>query len=125
MDEERSFVAMSASTKIEKLYEQMNQSRLMSFDKDSRRILNAVLKVTGHPQSEIFSNRREANVVLARHIAMYLTVELTGKSYPVVGKMYLRDYSSVFNACKKIRNRGRGRTPMNTTLNAVLEELTA
>lgn len=116
---------MSASIKIEKLYEQMNQSRLKNFDKDSRRILNAVLKVTGHPQSEIFSNRREANVVLARHIAMYLTVELTGKSYPVVGKMYLRDYSSVFNACKKIRNRGRGRTPMNTTLNAVLEELTA
>jgi chromosomal replication initiator protein len=125
MDEERSFVAMSASTKIEKLYEQMNESHLKSFDKKSRKILDAVLKVTGHSQSLIFSNRREKNVALARHIAMYLTIELTGKSYPKVGEMYQKDHSSVHNACRKIRNRGRGRTPLNTTLNAVLEELAA
>jgi chromosomal replication initiation ATPase DnaA len=125
MDEERSFVAMSASTKIEKLYEQMNESHLKSFDKKSRKILDAVLKVTGHSQSLIFSNRREKNVALARHIAMYLTIELTGKSYPKVGEMYQKDHSSVHNACRKIRNRGWGRTPLNTTLNAVLEELAA
>ena len=116
---------MSASTKIEKLYEQMNQSRLKNFDKNSLKILNAVSKITGHSSMDIMSRRRQKNVALARQIAMYLTVELTGKSYPTVGDLYNKDHTTVQYACTKIRSRGRGRTPMNTTLNAVLEELAA
>jgi len=125
MDEERSFVAMSASIKIEKLYEQMNQSRLKNFDKNSLKILKAVSKITGHSSMDIMSRRRQKNVALARQIAMYLTVELTGKSYPTVANLYNKDHTTVQYACTKIRSRGRGRTELNTTLNAVLEELAA
>lgn len=116
---------MSASTKIEKLYEQMNQSRLKSFDKNSLKILKAVSKITGHSSMDIMSRRRQKNVALARQIAMYLTVELTGKSYPTVANLYNKDHTTVQYACTKIRSRGRGRTELNTTLNAVLEELAA
>lgn len=40
---------------------------------------------------------------LQRQIAMYLCIELTGKSSAVIGRSFKRDHSSVLHAHKKIK----------------------
>lgn len=38
-----------------------------------------------------------------RQIAMFLAREVTGKSLPYLGRHFGRDHSTVYNACKRIR----------------------
>jgi chromosomal replication initiation ATPase DnaA len=51
----------------------------------------------------IISRRHSKNVVLARHIAMYLSKELTARSFPDIGRMFgNRDHTTVLHAVRKI-----------------------
>ena len=50
------------------------------------------------------SKRRHKDVAHARHVAMYLTRELTNASYPQIGKTFGdRDHTSAIHACNKIK----------------------
>lgn len=55
------------------------------------------------PVSDIFSDSRQADRVLARHIAIYLTMlTLEDPSPSLVGRMYGRNHSVVLYAVKRI-----------------------
>ena len=50
------------------------------------------------------SKRRHKDIAHARHVAMYLTRQLTDASLPHIGKTYGdRDHTSVIHACNKIK----------------------
>jgi chromosomal replication initiator protein len=50
------------------------------------------------------SKRRHKDIAHARHVAMYLTRELTNASLPHIGKTFGdRDHTSVIHACNKIK----------------------
>lgn len=53
--------------------------------------------------SDIYSGRKTANIVKARHIAMYLSKKMTRKSLQEIGKAFGgKDHSTVIHAHKKI-----------------------
>ena len=52
----------------------------------------------------LLSKSRKKFYTLPRHIAMYLTRELTSMSLPEIGNFYKRDHTSVIHACDKIKN---------------------
>lgn len=53
--------------------------------------------------SDIYSKSRKAPLVNARHVAMYLSKELTRKSYPELGQSFGgRDHSTIHHAVEKI-----------------------
>ena len=56
--------------------------------------------------SDMRSDRRTADIVLPRQVAMYLTKELTKKSLPEIGRRFGgRDHTTVLHAVRKIAAR--------------------
>ncbi len=54
--------------------------------------------------SDMTAKRRSKNVVYPRHVAMYLSREMTGLSYPEIGEQFGgRDHTTVLHACEKLR----------------------
>jgi chromosomal replication initiator protein len=54
--------------------------------------------------SDMTAKRRSRNVVYPRHIAMYLSREMTSLSYPEIGEQFGgRDHTTVLHACVKIK----------------------
>jgi hypothetical protein len=50
----------------------------------------------------LLSNRRNISFVVPRHIAMYLSRELTAKSFPEIGRAFKRDHTVPIYAANKI-----------------------
>ncbi|MBI3315403.1 MAG: chromosomal replication initiator protein DnaA, partial [Candidatus Omnitrophica bacterium] len=54
--------------------------------------------------SDMSARRRSKNVVYPRHLAMFLSREMTGLSLPEIGEHFGgRDHTTVLHACDKIR----------------------
>lgn len=64
-----------------------------------RREVSEYFKIS---QNEIMGNRRNASLVLARHVAYYTARELTGASLTQIGRAYKRDHSSIVHAVGKM-----------------------
>jgi chromosomal replication initiator protein len=55
------------------------------------------------PPREMTSQRRSQWIARPRQVAMYMTRELTPKSYPDIGRNFGgRDHSTVIHACKRV-----------------------
>ena len=66
-------------------------------------IQRAVARVFNVSRSDIISERRTKEVVLPRHVAVYLSKELTRNSLPSIGRKFGgRDHTTVLHACRKI-----------------------
>jgi len=70
------------------------------------RIQQAVAENFNVERADILSSRRTKDVVLPRHVAMYLARKLTLKSLPEIGRRFGgRDHSTLVNAIRKIERR--------------------
>ena len=47
-------------------------------------------------------NSRKKEIAQARHVAVYLTREMTGMSLPRIGDAFSRDHSTIINSCDKV-----------------------
>jgi chromosomal replication initiator protein len=57
----------------------------------------------GIPFREMTSARRSRHIVRPRQIAMYLAKELTGRSYPEIGRMFgHRDHTTILHGARLI-----------------------
>lgn len=56
-------------------------------------------------KTEFGSTRRRAPLVLARQVAMYLSRELTLKSFPDIGRYIDRDHTSIIHGCRAIQGK--------------------
>ena len=66
-------------------------------------ILRVVAKHYGVTRADILSQRRTANVVLPRQVAMYLAKTITLRSLPEIGRRFGgRDHTTVLHAVRKI-----------------------
>ena len=66
-------------------------------------ILSVVSTSTGISVTEIRGDKRSRNIVLARHLAMYLARELTDISLPRIGERFGgRDHTTVLHAVEKM-----------------------
>lgn len=114
---EGSYVHMFALlNKWKRQVEWLGQSTSMTSEHDVADIIEVVSKVTGVNELELLSRRRERQYVRARHIAIQLMIEMTDLSYVQIGSALNRDHTTVMYVKKKMENRGRGRSLLNTQL---------
>lgn len=68
----------------------------------AQRILKRVSAVSGVSVFEMRSENRQDRAVKARHIAMYLIREQVGYSFPRIGRIMNKHYTTVINACEQM-----------------------
>lgn len=61
------------------------------------RIIAEVAKIYNVTEEEILSNRRTANLVLARQVAMYIARKTTDLSFKMIGEGFGKDHSTVLH----------------------------
>lgn len=68
-----------------------------------RRIQQLTAREMGVSWSDMVSNRRTAQMALARQVAMWIAKERTPNSYPAIGRQFgNRDHTTVLHAWRKI-----------------------
>lgn len=75
------------------------------------------------PTDEIKGNRRTANTVYVRHMAIYLIREYTDLSLNNVGKIFNRDHSTIISAYKGVEARIKNDSDFNKDLHEIKAEL--
>lgn len=77
-------------------------------------------------RADILSQRRSANVVKPRQMAMYLAKTLTLRSLPEIGRRFGgRDHTTVLHAVRKIEQCRRADTSLDAELTSLAAELAA
>lgn len=54
------------------------------------------------PKVDVLSDRRSARLALPRHVGMYLCSRKTKRSFPIIGKYFRRDHSTVMQNCRRL-----------------------
>jgi hypothetical protein len=68
-----------------------------------RNIVITVARRYHMEEADIYSSRKTDNIVLPRHIAMYLAKVMTQQSLPEIGKRFGgKDHTTVLHACRRI-----------------------
>lgn len=68
------------------------------------KIVTAIEHAFGLAKSELTDYGRDnPNVILARKLACYLCRDMTGASYPAIGRIVCRDHTTVMAHCEDIR----------------------
>ncbi len=65
-------------------------------------IIDAVAEYYSLAPALLRGNSRKKEIAQARHVAVYLTREMTGMSLPRIGDAFSRDHSTIINSCEKI-----------------------
>ncbi len=68
------------------------------------KIISEVSRSYNISESDILSNRREQNIVLARKVAMYITREITDLSYKAIGEKFGKDHTTVLYGVQSIES---------------------
>lgn len=88
-------------------------------------IQRAVADRYGVEINDLLSVRREARVILPRHVAMYLAKKLTLKSLPEVGRAFAnRDHTTVLHAVRKVEHLIQRDAEFAQTVNEIEQSLT-
>lgn len=90
-------------------------------------IIDTVEDYFGLERDEVRGHARTRSKVKARHIAMYLAYELTGKSYPYLAEFFGgRDHTTVINGVNKVneklREKSLGTTKAVEELKTILKD---
>lgn len=65
-------------------------------------IIDCVADYFGLASALLRGNSRKKEIAHARHVAVYLTREMTGLSLPRIGDAFSRDHSTIINSCEKV-----------------------
>ncbi len=69
---------------------------------------------------DMVSARRTKNLILPRHVALYLAKEMTELSYPVIGRYFGgRDHSTIIHAVEKITARMESEPELKRTVDGL------
>lgn len=70
----------------------------------TEKIISEVARTYNVTENDILSNRRTAQLALARQVAMYITRETTDLSYKAIGQAFGKDHSTVLYNVTRIEN---------------------
>lgn len=88
------------------------------------RVQRAVCKHYDVSRHDLLSSRRDAYVVRARHVAVYLAKELTDMSFPAIGRRFGgRDHTSILHAFRKIERLRQSDPELNTEIEVIINQL--
>ena len=68
-------------------------------------IISEVARNYSVSENEILSQRRTANIALARQVSMYIAKETTEMSYKAIGESFGKDHTTVLYACNAIEKK--------------------
>jgi len=87
-------------------------------------VVSTVSKEYKIKEVNLFGKSRQMEIVLARHVAMFLCRELTSSSLISIGKYFgNRDHSTVIHACKMIENKIKEDEGLNNIINNLKSNL--
>ena len=100
---------------------------VLDIERNPKTIEN-VIKVVGKKfdvkVSDILSNRRDKEISKSRQVAMYVSREITGLSYPVIAKHFGgKNHTTVLQACKKTKEWIDTDPEIKQTVGIILREL--
>ncbi len=79
-------------------------------------IVESVADYYGLNSGLLRGNSRKKEIAMARHVAVYLTREMTGLSLPRIGDAFSRDHSTIINSCEKVAKLLETDGDMKTTI---------
>ena len=71
----------------------------------------------------LLSQRRDQHTAFARQLAMYLCREVTHASFPVIGRFFGRDHSTIVHGCKIIATRMAAQPEFAEKVTSLIAEL--
>lgn len=77
-----------------------------------------IAKAACVPSDMFYKEIRKKEIVTARHAIWFIAHDFLGYSYPLLGKMYGKDHSTVLHGCRKIRENARSAAIVIDTINA-------
>lgn len=89
------------------------------------KIIAEVARTYNVSENDILSNRRTANLVLARQAAMYIARETTGLSYKMIGESFGKDHSTVLYNVSKIEKFLNERPYEKSLVEDIIKNLTS
>jgi len=84
-------------------------------------IIDAVEKAYGLRHGQIRGRKRRADIAVPRLVAYWLARDITGYSFPRLGREFKRDHSTILDGIKSISKRRR--FPINRELDRQCREL--
>ena len=89
-----------------------------------QKIVSAVAKHFDIQEKKLYGKSRVMDVAQARHVAMFLSRELTKNSLILIGKHFgKRDHSTVIHACKTVEDKMNSDVVLKKNINILLAEL--
>ena len=92
---------------LSRLSKELDKLALILPEKGAKRItpeliIDCVADYYGMSADMVRSDSRKKEIAQARHVAVYLTREMTSLSLPRIGDAFGRDHSTIINSCDKI-----------------------
>jgi chromosomal replication initiator protein len=92
--------------------------------KNIENIIKVVCKKFNIKITDILSEKRDKEISKSRQIAMYLSREITGLSYPVIAKHFGgKNHTTVMQACKKTKEWVDVDPEIKQTISSIMKEL--
>ena len=96
--------------------------------KNSKIDVNNIIKEVGAyydvSVADILSKKRKKNIAYARQVAMFLTRELTGSSFPKIGEAFSgRDHTTIMHGCEKIEKELKESAELKKAINDLKQAL--
>ena len=67
--------------------------------------MTAVFKKYNIPKEEVVGKKRNKEIAVARHVAVYLIRDITEMSLPNIGKIFERDHSTAMSSIDWVKKR--------------------
>ena len=91
---------------------------------DVTNIIKTVGDFYGITSEDILSKKRKKNIAFARQVAMFLTRDITGNSYPKIGESFGgRDHSTIMHGCEKIEKELKDNSELKKEISELREQL--
>lgn len=102
------------------LADTINEAGLSPFTPPTvKRIQEVVADFYGVTVFDMISERRDRAIAMPRQVAMFLCRTMTGKSLPRIGRMFLRDHTTIIHAVEKIGKQRRSDSDLEADLDAL------
>jgi chromosomal replication initiator protein len=86
-------------------------------------VIEKVALYYGTPKEKIIKGGREKDLVLPRQAAMYLSRKLTGSSLKNIGKIFMKDHSTVIYGCNNIELLMKADTKLKNEIHQITKAL--
>lgn len=87
------------------------------------KIITEVARTYNVTENDILSNRRTAELAMARQISMYIARETTELSYKAIGESFGKDHSTVLYSCRQIEKFMKDNAFERDTINDIIKNL--